>query len=220
MGLVLKLFVALPGILLALTIHEFSHAYSAYLMGDPTAKYEGRLTLNPVKHIDPIGGLLLLLTTLFGGGMTFGWAKPVPINPYNFRNAQDGTLITSLAGPVSNLIAAALCGLLFRLGIIPLHPTEENLFIQILYLFVFIFLQVNIGLAIFNLIPIPPLDGSKVLYGLLPTELAYKYSVFERKYAFFLPLIFVILIASNMLNFILFPFYSFFFKLFTGIPLF
>lgn len=217
MGFVLKLFVTLPCIFFALTIHEFAHAYSAYLMGDPTAKYEGRLTLNPIKHIDPIGGLLLLLTSLFGGGMCFGWAKPVPLNPYNFRNAQDGTLISSFAGPASNLIAAALCGLLFRLEIIPLHPSEESLLMQILYLFAIIFLQVNIGLAIFNLIPIPPLDGSKVLYGLLPTELAYKYSLFERKYAFFLPFILVILIASNMLNFILFPFYSFFFRLFTGI---
>lgn len=145
--------VAVPSILIASTVHEYAHAYSAYKLGDPTAKAEGRLTLNPLKHIDPIGALSMIL-------FRFGWSKPVPINEYNFEKRETYTALTALAGPVSNLILASLAGLTNY--ILNLNP--NSLIVFLLY----IFTTINIALAIFNLIPIPPLDGHKVVRALLP----------------------------------------------------
>jgi len=157
--------VAVPSILIASTVHEYAHAYSAYKLGDPTAKAEGRLTLNPLKHIDPIGALSMIL-------FRFGWSKPVPINEYNFEKRETYTALTALAGPVSNLILASLAGLANYL----LNLDSNSLIVFLLY----IFATINIALAIFNLIPIPPLDGHKVVRALLPKNLRYYWEKLER----------------------------------------
>lgn len=143
-------------IIIAITIHEFSHALAATLQGDLTAKSQGRLTLNPLAHLSGIGFLMLLL-------VGFGWGKPVPFNPYNLKNKRWGPALISLAGPGSNLVLAAACGGILKgvLNFTSLPP--ENLLIQFLYLLVII----NIVLMVFNLIPIPPLDGSKLLFSIL-----------------------------------------------------
>ena len=150
----------LPAILFSLSLHEFCHAYAAVRLGDPTPANQGRLTLNPIAHIDPIGFLLLL----FAG---FGWAKPVMINPLNFRNPRRDDIIVSVAGPASNMVTAAVFAVIMKvvikLGIITLGPYGE-VFYEILNYFVWI----NLILAFFNMIPIPPLDGSHILFAILP----------------------------------------------------
>lgn len=155
---------ALIGIILlvALPIHEFSHALAAYRLGDGTAKLLGRLTLNPVVHFDPVGGTLLILTLLIpGSGFIFGWAKPTPVNPSNLRGGRQSDALVALAGPVSNLVMAAAAAIPLRL----LLGTDVggSLPLAILYLFI----QINVSLMIFNLIPLPPLDGSHVLLALV-----------------------------------------------------
>ncbi|MBN2781370.1 MAG: site-2 protease family protein [Candidatus Marinimicrobia bacterium] len=148
-------------ILLSLTIHEYSHGYVAYRLGDTTARDSGRLTLNPLSHIDPIGLIMLFII-----GM--GWAKPVPINLHAFAHPKRDLALSSAAGPASNFIVAAFTGLLFRIfpGLVPL--TGDPVLILFLKLNLFYLLLINVGLGVFNLIPIPPLDGSKILRGFLP----------------------------------------------------
>lgn len=141
-----------PAVVVGLTVHEFAHGWVADKLGDPTPRYAGRLTLNPVAHIDPIGLLLLYIAH-------FGWAKPVPINPYYFRNRRQGLILVSLAGPLANVLAAFTAVLLLGLW-----GFGSRIAIDILQTMIWI----NIVLAVFNLIPVPPLDGSKVLAGLMP----------------------------------------------------
>ncbi len=145
-------FLRIPAILLALTIHELAHAYVALHFGDNTAQAEGRITLNPISHLDLFGTLMLL----FG---PFGWAKPVPVNAYNFSNPQKDMAFVAVAGPLANIALAVLTGLLFRFGLAGMN--------EALFGFLFILLQINIGLALFNLLPIYPLDGSRVLVAFL-----------------------------------------------------
>lgn len=149
-------------VLLAISVHEMAHGFSAYLLGDKTAKAMGRLSLNPLRHLDPFGALCLLL---FG----FGWAKPVMINPYYFKKPKRDIILTSLAGPVSNFLMAYLTLLLYKLLVVLQVPYTQVTF----YLMQFIstFLWLNIGLGVFNLLPIPPLDGSKVFLPLLPRHI-------------------------------------------------
>ncbi len=149
-------------LLIAFTIHEFAHAYTAVQLGDDTPRQMGRLTLNPIAHIDPIGALLLIIAG-------FGWAKPVPVNPYNLRNGPKmGMVVVAAAGPFSNFVMAALAAIPFRLGLVPdigggsIIPTLSEFLIQFIYL--------NLVLMLFNLIPIPPLDGSKILRGFAPSD--------------------------------------------------
>lgn len=182
------LLISLPAILLALSFHEFSHGFVAYKMGDPTPKYQGRLTLNPMAHLDPIGTLLLIFAR-------FGWAKPVMVNPLNFRgNKQRGMLLVALAGPVSNLLLAFLGGLLLYLVLkYNMHEYWKGL--------TFEFLKINVSLALFNLIPVPPLDGSKILAGLLPSSIQHLVYQLEA----YGPIILILLIITNALDKILWP---------------
>ena len=144
--------IRIPAILIALTIHELSHGYVAKILGDDTAERRGRLTLNPIAHLDPFGALMLL----FG---PFGWAKPVPVNPMNFGKPIEGMALVAVAGPLSNIILAAVTGLFFSFGIVEMN----SMFAAFLY----ILFMINIGIAIFNLLPVYPLDGSRVLLAFL-----------------------------------------------------
>ena len=166
----------IPAAFLSVVLHEISHGYAAYAMGDPTAKSRGRLSLNPMHHLDIIG---LLSMILFG----FGWAKPVPVNPYYFRRRKLGMSLVALAGPLSNLLLAFVAiAIFFLLGSLPI---ELNIFFEGLLYFFLIFATLNIGLAVFNLIPIPPLDGSKIVFSLLPNSTYMKLLQFEQ-YGFIL----------------------------------
>ncbi len=150
-----------PVILFSLTIHEFAHAWSAYKLGDPTAAATGRLTLNPLKHLDVMGTLVLFITGMFG------WARPVPVNIFNFRDPKFGMFLSAAAGPASNILLALCCGILLRLtGLGAVAP--ESGFAGGLAVILFWGLVMNLALAFFNLIPIPPLDGSKIILGLAP----------------------------------------------------
>lgn len=186
---------ALP-FLFAITVHEASHGYAAYFLGDDTAKRHGRLTLNPLKHIDIFGLLFLFLTRLFG------WAKPVPVDFTRLRDKRYGPAIVAAAGPFSNFILAIISALLFHL----LTMFEFNEFIStkvlkpVLMMLVFS-VQINVALGIFNLVPILPLDGGRILQTFLPLNLAYKYSQTER-YGF---LIIIILLITNVIGKIVFP---------------
>ncbi len=187
----------IPALLIAITIHEFAHARMAYHFGDATAKSQGRMNLNPLSHLDPVGTIMILL-------VGFGWAKPVPINPYNFNEYRKGLRWVSFAGPMVNFalgfISLLFLNILFKVGI------SSGLFIQ----FVVVLMQLNILLGIFNLIPIPPLDGSKILMSFLSDKyLGYYYQV--ERYA---PIILIALILTRSLGMIIFPLYNLVFGVF------
>jgi Zn-dependent protease len=186
--------------------HELAHGYVAYGLGDPTAKYEGRLTLNPLKHLDPFGSVILpLLLFIAGSPFLFGWAKPVPINPYNFKDKKYGEIKVSVAGPASNLALAIFFGLILRFipdGMIAINP---GIAIALGYI-----VAINIWLAIFNLIPIPPLDGSWILFNLLPLGFE-NFKNFLRQYGIVV-LVLLILFAGS----IWFTATNFLFHLITG----
>lgn len=177
--------IILPGLLIAITFHELAHGLAAYKLGDPTAKDSGRLTLNPIKHIDIIGFILLLT-------VKFGWAKPVPINPMYFKNRKLGTIIVSIAGPLTNFLLAILGGIFLSLGIIKSVILLTMIKMLIIY---------NIALGIFNLLPFPPLDGSKVVASLLPT----KYEILFYKNERYLYVILILLVITGGIGKILFP---------------
>ena len=180
------LFVALQIVIViaSITIHEFSHGYAAYKLGDDTAKRAGRLTLNPIKHLDLLGALMLLIVKI-------GWAKPVPINPYNFRNMKIDTALTAAAGPASNFIFAILAAMCYNsLEGRYADPYQVSLLTHILiYGFKFTVI-INIALGLFNLIPIPPLDGSKIVGGFMTDNMYFKWMEWEKKGAYLLMIIF------------------------------
>ena len=169
-------------VLIVLTVHEYSHGFVAHKLGDNTAKYLGRLTLNPIKHIDPLGAICMILFHV-------GWAKPVPINPRNFKNPKRDFALTALAGPLANLIMAFLSALVY-VGVDTVFKDVafESEFLYKLVnnalLFFFIFHTVNIGIAIFNLIPIPPLDGSRILNVILPPKAYFSIMKHEKRIYF------------------------------------
>jgi Zn-dependent protease len=173
-------------LLIGLPVHEFSHAMAAYRLGDGTAKMFGRLTLNPIAHFDPVGGSLLALTFIgsafTGAPIGFGWAKPTPINPLNLQSGRSSEALVAAAGPVSNFVLAALAALPLRF--IVANPTLDvpDLLIEILALFV----QINLLLMIFNFIPIPPLDGSKVMFAFLDRRTEYQIRPILEQYGFFI----------------------------------
>ena len=177
---------ALVPSLLCITLHELSHGYAAFLLGDDTAKKAGRLTLNPLKHLDPMGLLMLAVFHV-------GWAKPVPVNMFKFKNPKRGMAVTALAGPVSNLLIAVIFMFLYGIFFIPLRDsTVGDYVLTMLQLTVYI----SLGLALFNFIPIPPLDGSKVLFSLLSDE-SYRKLMRYEKYGSILMLA---LVASGILG--------------------
>ena len=185
----LELVIIFPTVLIALTFHECAHGFIAYKLGDPTAKYMGRLTLNPIKHIDPIGAICMLVAH-------FGWAKPVPIDITNFKNPKRDLAFSALAGPVSNILLGFF-GCFIYVATIHLLPHQvESRFayemIRILVSFLYYFGWLNISLALFNLLPIPPLDGSKILYAFLPPKANNWCKMHEREIALVFMLILIV----------------------------
>lgn len=175
-------------LLIGFPVHEFSHALAAYRLGDGTAKLFGRLTLNPIAHFDPIGGILLAITFIgSGGSFGFGWAKPTPVQPANLAGGRRGEALVAAAGPLSNLVLASLAALPFRyiLANPELELQMPGMVLEILHLFIII----NLVLMVFNLIPIPPLDGSKVLFAFLPPRLVYQWRPVLEQYGFVLVLL-------------------------------
>ena len=174
----MQLLLTVPIMLLALPIHEMAHGWAAYKLGDPTARNLGRLTLNPLKHLDPIGALCMLV-------FRFGWAKPVPVSSRNFKKPRRDMALTALAGPVSNLLLAFLGVLLYNIAlfiIIKIDPTSARgiSIADTTLLFFYLFAFYNINLALFNLIPVPPLDGSRIFYIFLPPKWYFGIMKYER----------------------------------------
>jgi Zn-dependent protease len=194
--LVQRIVVWLLPVVFAITVHEVAHGWVAKQYGDNTAFAMGRLTLNPIKHVDLIGTLLIPgLLLLTGTGFIFGWAKPVPVDPQHFKNPRRDMAIVALAGPLSNLIMALLWALLARMGVI---LNVEMISLPLIYTGV-AGISINLVLALLNLLPIPPLDGSRILSGVLPHELAWHYNKLER-FGF---IIILLLLSTNLLNVIL-----------------
>ncbi len=180
------LLIQAPVILLSLTVHEYFHGWTANKLGDPTAKMRGRLTLNPIAHLDILGTILMFI-------VGFGWAKPVPIDPRNFKDPKKDTILVAIAGPLSNLAMALAAGLALRFMIPKMVSGEissEGIY-SVIAIILILTLVYGIALAVFNMIPIPPLDGSRVLYGILPNRYAYAYSRFEPYGVFFLFALFI-----------------------------
>jgi Zn-dependent protease len=176
--------VAVLPLIFAITVHEAAHGWVASKLGDPTAKQLGRLTLNPLPHIDPVGTVILPIAMLVLSGFIFGWAKPVPVNIRNFREPRKDMAMVALAGPISNLMMALFWGLMWKLAVI--LPGSMHWFAVPLLLMGKIGIQFNFILLVLNLLPLPPLDGSRVLSWLLPTQLALKLDKIEPYGAFIL----------------------------------
>jgi len=211
-------------LILSVVVHEVSHGYIAYLLGDPTAKRAGRLSINPFKHLDLTGSFIVpLMLVLLKSSFVFGWAKPVPYNPYNLKNQKWGPGLVAVSGPLSNFLIAGAFALVALF--LPLDPTAKTEigsavngaaifgagYAPALFYFSSMVVWINVFLGIFNLIPIPPLDGSKVLFSFLP----YKWNnaqIFLEKYGFFLLLFFLFSFSS-----ILLPVVFFLFQLFLGL---
>ncbi|MBI2024091.1 site-2 protease family protein [Candidatus Giovannonibacteria bacterium] len=204
---VLDIIFSIAILIMSVVIHEVSHGAVAYAMGDPTAKYAGRLTLNPINHLDPFGSILLplmtfIIPTLLGGqGFIIGWAKPVPYNPYNLSNQRWGPALVGAAGPAANIIVALLFSIVIRFFALGISQALVGILASIIF--------VNILLAIFNLVPIPPLDGSKVLFALLPNP--YRLQAMMEEYGLFLIIIFIFFVWP-----VIIPVVEFIFRLFVG----
>lgn len=220
----LNLIFGIAILILSVVVHEVSHGYAAYMMGDSTAKDAGRLTMNPVKHLDMTGSVIVpLLLVIFRSPFLFGWAKPVPYNPYNLKNHKWGPGIVAAAGPLSNFLVAGVFGL--ASAFVPLASSlkanvaantimsfglQSGDYAIALYSFFVMIVGINIFLGIFNLVPIPPLDGSKVLFSFLP----YKWlniQMFLEKYGFYILVVFILFFSG-----ILLPVMEVFLKFFLG----
>jgi len=207
---------SVPALMIAVILHEVAHGWVAYRMGDPTAKMAGRLTLNPVPHIDPFGTILLpAMFILLGSPIIFGWAKPVPINPLNFRDLRRGTFFTSIAGVVTNLSLAVVFGIAYRFLYELAGTVDPFLTKSVIYpllIFTAKSVLINLILALFNIIPIPPLDGSKALMSFL----SFKYWELFQKYEIYGFFVIAILLFSGMLGKIIYPPLIFLYHLILG----
>lgn len=191
----------IPVLLIAFPVHEYAHGYAAYKLGDPTAKMMGRLTLNPLKHLDPIGTICLIL-------FRFGWAKPVPVDPRHFKNQKAGMAVTALAGPLSNLILGFLSIILMELAAVAINLNEfiygnaalYNISV-VIYKFLFYSAWINISLCLFNLIPLPPLDGEKILAFFLPESVSAFFERYMMYIQFFLMLLLFTPAVTNALSY-------------------
>jgi Zn-dependent protease len=198
-----NLILIIPGFLIAITVHELAHAYIALRYGDPTAKLAGRITLNPISHLDPYGTLALILSSM--AGMGIGWARPVPVDPRYLRDPRKDMIWVSLGGPAANISVALILSIVLHIILLvfqgkPVGPTTRFVVEPLVSMLVF-GVQINIVLAIFNLLPIPPLDGSSILSGLLPRDMAMKYEEIE-PYGF---MILLLLIITGALHYIIVP---------------
>ncbi len=185
--------VAIIALIMSIVLHEMAHGLAANALGDPTARLQGRLSPNPLVHIDPLGSVIIPAILVFSGaGLLFGWAKPVPYNPYNLNNQKWGEALVSVAGPAMNILLALIFAMLIRsAGTLGLNDTFTSLATYIVYM--------NILLACFNLIPFPPLDGSKILPAILPFSLQLKYQNFSRsmeRYGFFATILFIFIFIN------------------------
>jgi len=192
-------------LVICITIHEFSHAYSAYRAGDDTPRAQGRISLNPLDHLDPMGTIMMVVSSLSGFGI--GWGRPVQINPANFRHPRWDNLRVSLWGPLSNILLAAVVGTVLRLWGMTMGVAVLRFMVTLTF--------INLGLAMFNLIPIAPLDGSHILSALLPYEKARAYDHFMARNGMFI-FLGLILLGSQILPRLLGPPVDFFWGLFTG----
>jgi Zn-dependent protease len=193
-----EIIIIAPPLLLALTVHEFAHGWVAYRLGDPTAKMAGRLTLNPLRHLDPIGTIAFFLIKI-------GWAKPVPVNAAYFKNPRKDMLWVALAGPMTNLAMAVISAVATKvvwllMEILPASPVVNALFVPLNAMLI-ASVWINLVLCIFNFLPIPPLDGSRILSGILPPDLARSFAGIER-YGFILILV---LVFSGILSKVILP---------------
>ena len=204
-------------LLVGFPVHEFSHALAAYRLGDGTAKLFGRLTLNPVAHFDPLGGILLAVTFIGSGGQFgFGWAKPTPVNVNNLEGGHRGEAIVAAAGPISNLVLAIIAALPLRYLIA--NPALAVQVPEVVILTMITFININLVLMVFNLFPIPPLDGSKVLFALLPPRVAWQWRPILEQYGFILLLLVLFLPPGNSIGSrILVPIIDGLFSLLVGV---
>ena len=201
----------IPVLLFSVITHEVAHGYVAYLCGDNTAKQQGRLTFNPLPHIDLFGTIIFpFILIITKAPILFGWAKPVPVNPYNLRNPRRHHLYVSMAGIISNLVLACACTIIYGFYINSFQPNAMDDPVVLMLNFG---IQINLILAVFNLLPIPPLDGSWILYHILPNELA---NLYKKIFPFGF-IILIILLMSNMIHVIITPVYSFILKILSQI---
>jgi Zn-dependent protease len=194
MEFLVQLAIFLPAIIIALTFHEYAHGWVANKLGDPTAKANGRLTLNPIAHLDPMGTILLILMIRFFG-WGFGWGKPMPVNEYNFKNPVIGSALCSLAGPMTNFVLALIGATIFNLVTI----TNPLIGAMLIY-----FVIINIVLMIFNLLPVPPLDGHKVVRAFLPGKLRYSWELLENYSPYILIATIFIIVSTGILGRVVF----------------
>lgn len=186
----IQLLVSVPAVLLCLSVHEACHGYMAYALGDPTAKHAGRLTLDPIRHLDPIGTICLLFFHV-------GWAKPVPVNPGNFKHPRRDIALVSLAGPVSNFLLALIALFLYY----PLRMADSTI-VMTIALMLYMVAIMSIGLGVFNLIPVPPLDGSKILLSFLPRKYEWKFAQYQQYIQFALLILLVLGVLNTPIHFL------------------